>query len=208
MLERDACLVTLMFFGLLVFSSVYYWLECCQKEKLSRIFGLMVFAFSCLFFVYLAVFRRSTHDVQAELTPFWSYRAVISGNYGIDVYAQIIENITIFVPIGFFFPFLLGEKRSSFLSVGAFGFLLSLFAELCQLIFSLGVCETDDLINNTVGTIVGFGIWYSMTARTAKKGRKLVLLTEKPERLVKGLIPLFAVYEILVIALALRKINI
>ena len=208
MLERDAVLVTLLFSGFLVFSSVYYRLEYREKEKLVRVSGVVLFALSCLFFVYLAVFRRYAHDVQPEFTPFWSYRAVISGNYGIDVFAQIIENIVIFIPIGFFLPFLLGEKRSSFLSVGVFGFLLSLFAELCQLVFRLGVCETDDLINNTVGAVVGFGIWYSMTARTAKKGRKPVLLTEKPERFVKGLIPLLAVYEILVMTLALRKINI
>ena len=208
MLERDAVLVTLLFSGFLVFSSVYYRLEYREKEKLVRVSGVVLFALSCLFFVYLAVFRRYAHDVQPEFTPFWSYRAVISGNYGIDVFAQIIENIVIFIPIGFFLPFLLGEKRSSFFSVGVFVFLLSLFAELCQLIFRLGVCETDDLINNTAGAVVGFGIWYSMTARTAEKGRKPVLLTEQPERLVKGLIPLLAVYEILVMTLALRKINI
>ena len=208
MLERDAVLVTMMFSGLLVFSFVYYCFQYREKERLARFAGVVLFGCACLFFVYLAVFRRTAHDVQAQLTPLWSYRAVISGKYGIDVYAQIIENIVIFIPIGFFLPFLLGEKKSSFLTVGVSGFLLSLFAELCQLLFSLGVCETDDLLNNTVGALVGFGLWSAMTARTAKKGRRPVFLTEKPERLVRGLIPLLAVYEILVFTLALRKINV
>lgn len=208
MLERDAVLVTLLFFGLVVFSSAYYYFQYRDREKLVRGSGTILFVISCLFFVYLAVFRRSPHEVTPEFTPFWSYLATISGNYGIDVYAQIIENIAIFIPVGFFLPFLLGEKRSSFLSAGAFGFLLSLFAETCQLVFRLGIFETDDLIHNTAGALVGFGLWYAMTARTAGKGRSPAIVTEKPVRLIKGLIPLFAVYEILVIVLVLRKINV
>lgn len=208
MLERDAVLVVLLFFGLSVFSSAYYYFQYRNREKLVRVCGIVLFMLSCLFFVYLAVFRRTPHEVRPEFTPFWSYCATVSGNYGIDVYAQIIENIAIFVPIGFFLPFLLGEKRSGFLSAGAFGFLVSLFAETCQLVFRLGIFETDDLINNTAGALVGFGLWYAMTAQTAQKGRKPNLLTEKPERLIKGMIPIFAVYEILVITLALRKINV
>lgn len=208
MLQRDAFLVTLLFCGLCLFAAFCYFLQYRQKEKTVRIFGVILFSLSCLFFVYLAVLRRTPHEVTAEITPLWSYRATISGEYGIDVYAQIIENIAIFVPIGFFLPFALGENRSGFFAAASFGFFLSLTAELCQLIFSLGIFETDDLINNTVGAVTGFGLWYSMTARTAEKGRRPVLLTEQPGRLIKGLIPLFAVYELLILVLVLRKIGV
>ena len=208
MLERDAVLVTLLFCGICLFAAVYYFLQYHQKEKTVRIFGVILFSLSCLFFVYLAVLRRTPHEVAAEFTPFWSYRATVSGKYGIDVYAQIIENIVIFLPIGFFLPFLLGEKRSSFHSAFLFGFALSVVAEVCQYIFSLGVCETDDLINNTVGAVVGFGLWYAMTARTAEKGRRPCVMTEKPKRLISGIVPLWLIYEILVLTLALRKMNV
>ncbi|MGN1195901.1 MAG: VanZ family protein [Acutalibacteraceae bacterium] len=208
MLQRDAVLVTLLFCGLYLFSAVYYYLQYREKEKLARIFGVILFSASCLFFVYLAVFRRVPHEVQTEFTPLWSYCATISGSYGIDVFAQIIENIVIFIPIGFFLPFALGEKKSSFLSAFVFGFVLSFFAEGCQYVFSLGVCETDDLINNTLGAVVGFGLWYAMTARTAKRTRKPCVMTEKPKQLVVGVIPLWLVYEVLVFTLALRKINV
>lgn len=208
MLQRDAVLVILLFSGICLFSAVYYYLQYREKEKLSRVFGVTLFSLFCLFFVYLAVLRRSPSEVQTELTPLWSYRATISGKYGIDVFAQIIENIVIFVPIGFFLPFVLSEKKRCFLSAFVFGFALSFFAEGCQLVFRLGVCETDDLINNTVGALVGFGLWYAMTARTAKRGRKPRIMTENPKRLVQGVVPLFVVYEVLVFTLALRKINV
>lgn len=208
MLQRDAVLVTLLFSGICLFSAVYYFLQYREKERLARVFGVTLFSVFCLFFIYLAVLRRSPSEVQTELMPLWSYRATISGSYGIDVFAQIIENIVIFVPIGFFLPFALGEKKSGFLSAFVFGFVLSFLAEGCQLVFRLGVCETDDLINNTVGTLVGFGLWYAMTARTAKRGRKPCVMTENPKRLVQGVFPLFLVYEVLVFTLALRKINV
>lgn len=208
MLQRDAVLVTLLFCGICLFSAMYYFLQVREKERYARVFGVMLFTASCLFFVYLAVLRRAPHEVQAELSPLWSYRATISGSYGIDVYAQIIENIAIFVPIGFFLPFALGEEKSSFLSAFAFGFALSFLDEGCQYVFRLGVCETDDLINNTVGAVVGFGLWYAMTARTAKQGRKPCIMTENPKRLVQGVAPLWLVYEVLVFTLALRKINV
>lgn len=206
MLQRDAVLVTMLLCGFCLFSAFYYYLQYRKKERLIRISGITLFVLSCLFFAYLAVLRRSPHEVQSELTPFWSYLAVMKGTHGIDVFAQIIENIAIFMPIGFFMPFAFGEKRSSFLTAGLFGFALSFAAEMCQLIFSLGVCETDDLFNNTVGALVGFGIRYAMTARTAKSGRKPVVMTENPKRLILGLIPLFAVYELLVLTLVIRKI--
>lgn len=197
----------MLFCGLCFFTAVYYFLQYREKEKLSRVFGILLFSLSCLFFVYLAILRRTPHEVTAELMPLWSYRATVSGEYGIDVYAQIIENIAIFVPVGFFWPFALGEEKSSFRSAFLFGFALSFFAEACQYIFSLGVCETDDLINNTVGALVGFGLWYAMTAKTARKGRRPCLMTENAKRLVVGVIPLMAVYEILVLTLVLRKLN-
>lgn len=208
MLQRDAVLVTLLFCGLCIFCAVYYFLQYREKERLTRGIGIILFSVSCLFFLYLAVFRRSPYEVQAELTPLWSYRATASGSYGIDVYAQIIENIAIFVPIGFFLPFALGEKKSSFLSAGLFGFALSFLAEVSQYVFSLGVCETDDLINNTAGAVVGFGLWYAMSARTAKKGRKPCVMTQDPGRLIRGVVPLWLIYEILVLVLAIRKFHV
>ena len=59
---------------------------------------------------------------------------------------DIFLNILLFVPLGF----LLGSRKGILL-----GFLLSVFVEITQLIFHLGFCEMDDVLNNTIGMVIG-----------------------------------------------------
>lgn len=74
-------------------------------------------------------------------------------------------NILLFVPLGF----LLGDKKGIL-----FGFLLSVTIELVQLIFRLGFCEMDDVLNNTIGTVVGVGLFYILQKLTERiKNRHL-----------------------------------
>ena len=59
---------------------------------------------------------------------------------------NIIQNILLFIPLGF----LIGGKRGIIAGV-----LLSIGIELTQYIFSLGYCELDDVLNNTIGAAIG-----------------------------------------------------
>lgn len=59
---------------------------------------------------------------------------------------NIIQNILLFVPLGF----LIGGKRGIIAGV-----LLSIGIELIQFIFRLGYCELDDVLNNTIGAAIG-----------------------------------------------------
>ncbi len=70
----------------------------------------------------------------------------------------LIMNIILFVPFGIALP-LLWKKGTSFLQTAYCGFLFSLFIEISQL-FNLRATDIDDLISNTLGTMIGFGIYY------------------------------------------------
>ena len=59
---------------------------------------------------------------------------------------NIIQNILLFVPLGF----LIGGKRGIIAGV-----LLSIGIELTQYIAVLGYCELDDVLNNTIGAAIG-----------------------------------------------------
>ena len=61
---------------------------------------------------------------------------------------DIALNILLFIPFGF--P--LGDKGWKAI---LYGFLLSAFIELIQYIAVLGYCEADDVLNNTIGTVIG-----------------------------------------------------
>ncbi len=62
-----------------------------------------------------------------------------------------------FIPIGLLLTPSLGWKSIPV------GFLVSLGIELCQLVFGLGFSELDDVIHNTVGVIIGYGIYQSIS---------------------------------------------
>lgn len=74
-----------------------------------------------------------------------------------DYERQIILNILMFVPLGIFYPWISHKK---FLSVVWVGFLLSLSIELIQPLLSIyRSSDITDVITNTMGTIVGVGIY-------------------------------------------------
>ena len=59
---------------------------------------------------------------------------------------NIIQNLLLFIPLGF----LIGGKRGIIAGV-----LLSIGIELTQYIAVLGYCELDDVLNNTIGAAIG-----------------------------------------------------
>jgi len=65
-------------------------------------------------------------------------------------------NILLFVPLGVFLP-LLYEKFDTIGKIALIGFLISLSVEIAQM-FSTGATDINDLITNTAGACVGFGV--------------------------------------------------
>ncbi|MCI9575278.1 MAG: VanZ family protein [Clostridiales bacterium] len=73
-------------------------------------------------------------------------------------YKQYLANVLLFVPLGFFFS-LSWKENKSLLRTILFGFLLSLTIE-CLQIFSLsGITDINDVMTNTLGTLIGYGIF-------------------------------------------------
>lgn len=65
----------------------------------------------------------------------------------------VYMNILMFVPFGFFFKF--ARESTVTWKIILVGFCSSLIIELAQMIFHLGMFETDDLMTNTLGTWLG-----------------------------------------------------
>ena len=60
-------------------------------------------------------------------------------------------NIAAFIPFGAY----LGFREKKIITTVIFGFLLSLFIESMQYVWSVGISEIDDLILNTLGAFLG-----------------------------------------------------
>lgn len=75
-----------------------------------------------------------------------------------SAWRNIVLNILLFVPLGFLLP--LGVKRfRSWVKTYLVGFVFTLAIEVYQLVFSAGIFEVADLINNTLGAMIGYGIF-------------------------------------------------
>ena len=103
------------------------------------------------------IFRPASAERGFRLIPFSSYWDFGPHGYLLEMVAENILNMILFVPVGF----LLGcgflgmtWKRALLTGCG-----LSVAIELLQLVFKKGFCETDDIIHNVVGCLIGYGLW-------------------------------------------------
>ena len=71
---------------------------------------------------------------------------------------NVIGNTAMFIPSGIVLP-IIYKKLSNFWKVVAGGVLISLCFEIVQLPFSSRVSDADDLILNTLGVVIGYGIY-------------------------------------------------
>lgn len=107
----------------------------------------------------MTLFNREigAYSKSFELDFLWSYRAALfKGNLGLA--AEILENILLFIPLGFMLPtfFTCFEKaRNTVLT----GLLLSSMVELIQGFTAMGLFEFDDIFNNSAGALIGFFLW-------------------------------------------------
>ena len=70
---------------------------------------------------------------------------------------NVIGNAAMFIPSGIVLPFVY-KRLNSFWKVLLAGIGISLCIEIIQLPFSVRATDIDDLILNTIGVIVGYGI--------------------------------------------------
>ncbi|MGN0485163.1 MAG: VanZ family protein [Lachnospiraceae bacterium] len=89
-----------------------------------------------------------------------SVNLILGGTWGASLQARayVIENLLMMLPFGFLLPTAFPKLSKWTLCTGA-GFLLSLLIELVQLLTQRGYCQLDDLVMNTLGTLIGWGIW-------------------------------------------------
>lgn len=111
-----------------------------------------LFIVSIGFILWLTLFsRRSSGVHKTEMRLMWSLQEMIAGNPNWKQYALYwIENVLLFIPFGFLFP------KNDYRVVLLSGFLMSICIETVQYFGCLGLCELDDVICNTLGSLAGF----------------------------------------------------
>ena len=99
--------------------------------------------------------REPGTEYQYNFNPFWSYQ-----KFCIQA-KQILLNILLFIPFGVLLSSVLscGNLIIALFITAISGFVLSSLIEFCQLVFRLGLCEFDDVFDNTLGTVIETGFF-------------------------------------------------
>ncbi len=131
------------------------------EKKFSNTCGILMVVYASLLLYLTTVNGRDKFIESLTLTPFASYIFVLTEYNSFEVLAQIFQNILVFIPAGILIPqaFYLKNKKHSGVITVLLGLFLSFFIELCQYVYSIGYAEVDDLINNSLGCLIGYGIF-------------------------------------------------
>lgn len=88
-------------------------------------------------------------------------------------HAYVIENVLMTIPLGFFLT-VLWPGRSEGRTFGkclSIAFVCSVTLEIAQFLTKRGHCQTDDVLTNVAGALIGYGITYTVSKITAAAGR-------------------------------------
>ena len=107
--------------------------------------------------------REIGEEYLIEWVPFWSYADLLR-EWSEPLAIQIVYNVLVFIPWGILLPEIVSAKRKlRFVVLSAVG--ISLVIEVTQLVFKLGLFEFDDVFHNTLGAVIGYGLWHAFKKR-------------------------------------------
>lgn len=129
---------------------------------------LLLLEYLFLLFCSTIFFRADNEEYGPILLPFWSYVAIPKGSS--QLIAENIMNVLAFVPIGFLFG--CAFRRVKWRAVLFIGLGLSVAIEVLQFVFKKGFSETDDIMHNVLGCMIGYGIFSLIKLGYEKHNRR------------------------------------
>ena len=131
-------------------------MENSKKKKLTKV--LFCIYFFILVWILLFKMSFSLDELYGHrninLIPYYGSASVNGRLYLTD----IINNILVFVPVGIYVSMI--KEDWSILKKISVSFFISLTVEIAQFILAVGATDITDLIGNTMGGIIGVGIFH------------------------------------------------
>ena len=134
------------------------------RRSLKYIAGLLLTEYVFLLFYMTVFYRESSACISGHnFHPFWSYAVIRQGND--FLFVENIMNTVAFIPVGFLLSPCMRCKKENINWTS--GWLFALFVGLCisvsiealQYFNHRGFSEFDDVFHNTLGTLIGYGLW-------------------------------------------------
>ena len=140
-----------------ILAAVYFFYLLPRYKKAgtaSLIMHTLLYSYVCVvMYLTLLPLIPTFDEPSINLVPFRDYIYAFG-----DYRKQIILNVLLFVPMGIFIPWF---RDTKFVKTVLWGMLLSLCIEVLQPWVTLyRVCDITDLITNTAGAALGYGIYH------------------------------------------------
>lgn len=121
----------------------------CFNNKTGKICLLLLFLYLCFLFCEAVILRVPSKDYGLQTDWFWGYKSDIPSVF----YGDNFLNIALFIPIGCLIAMIVSKFRA--ISSFFMGLFVSETIECSQLIWERGAFDVDDILNNTIGALVG-----------------------------------------------------
>lgn len=140
-----------------------------RQDKLSRLAVWLLFLIYCIGYLQVTILSREPGTgVNVSLIPFKTYSCLFEVQVetttevngvtaaflsGILPITGLILNVLLFYPLGYMLTILFPALKPWYVIL--IGASVSVATEGIQYLFTMGWCETDDVIHNTLGTAIG-----------------------------------------------------
>lgn len=157
-----AAILVVILVGLFTIGYRLIYKKILQGSKKLNVFTIVLNAiFLCYLLVVLfaTLLTRTSTEVSQRtiLGLFDSYRYAWSTMSSYE-WRYIILNICMFIPFGFLFP-IVYKKLNKWRYTCLAGAVATLLIEVLQLVLKCGIFEADDIMNNIIGTMIGYGFY-------------------------------------------------
>lgn len=122
-----------------------------------------------LLFCSTVFFRKYSDRRGHDFQPFWSYDQN-------DLLYENIMNVVAFVPVGILFGCTF--RSMTWWKVMLIGGGVSVLIETIQFYFKRGFSEVDDVMHNTAGCLIGYGVYSLVRYGYERVGKRSVVVPE------------------------------
>ncbi len=146
---------------LLAFLLLFVWWRGLGKG-LRYSLGVLLVEYLVLIYCSTVFFRPTGKVATYDYKPFWSYQAYFEGREP-NALIENFANVLVFVPIGMMLACMINglwlKNRTGWLIALFIGLGFSIGIEVLQFVLKKGFSEIDDIMHNTLGCAVGYGIY-------------------------------------------------
>lgn len=139
-----------------------------QRERVTKV----LFILYLLLVIRLLIFKYPFEELKAivdswekgvileglesaNFTLFKTIKMYIRYAYKLNSFENLVGNVAVFLPFGFFLPRIFKWANNWFMVLGG-AFFFSLGIELFQLFSAFGAFDVDDLLLNSIGALLGY----------------------------------------------------